>query len=176
MSYDNVSNVPQRDVIEFLTVAVEFCLFLENAEQRDRADFVSTSLKILPLLYLKASLLPEAEDLSEEEPMDYVTEENYNIVRHNIAFVMGAADDYLDVFVEDMRYSDQPVLCTVSEQMADIYQDLKNFVSAYRDGNDETRESALVMVRDNFQQYWGQRVVNVMRVLHEVCYNAQDEV
>ena len=75
-----------------------------------------------------------------------------------------------------MRYSDQPVLCTVSEQMADIYQDLKNFVSAYRDGNDETRESALVMVRDNFQQYWGQRVVNVMRVLHEVCYNAQDEV
>ena len=175
MNNTNNSNAPRRDVIELLTVAVEFCIFLEHAVERDRDDFVSTALKLLPLLYLKASLLPEPCSLSDEEPMDYVTEENYEIIRHNISYVMGSSDDYLDVFVEDMRYSDQPVLCTVSEQLADIYQDLKNFVSAYRDGSDNVRETALSLCRDNFAHYWGQRVVNVMRVLHDVCYNAPDE-
>jgi hypothetical protein len=49
-----------RNVIEFVTVAAEFCGFLERAEGMKRDKFVDTSLKILPLLYLKASLLPSA--------------------------------------------------------------------------------------------------------------------
>ena len=96
-------------------------------------------------------------------------------MRNNIAYVMGSQDDFLDVFVEEMRYSDQPVLCTVSENLTDIYQDLKNFVSAYRDGTDDTRQAALILCRDNFIQYWGQKLVNVMRPLHDICYNATDE-
>ena len=41
-----------KNVIEFVTVAAEFCAFLERAERMKRSDFVDTSLKILPLLYL----------------------------------------------------------------------------------------------------------------------------
>ena len=175
MSYNNESASLQPSVIEFLTVAVEYCLFLESADQRTREEFVSTALKLLPLLYQKGSLLPETDDIYDDAPSDFVTEENYNIVRNNIAFVMGSHDDFLDVFVEDMRYSDQPVLCTVSEHLADIYQDLKILVSAYWDGTDSTRQSALAECRDNFIHYWGQRLVNVMRPLHDVCYNATDE-
>jgi len=48
----------EKNVIEFVTVAAEFCAFLERAEHMKRKAFVDTSLKILPLLYLKASLLP----------------------------------------------------------------------------------------------------------------------
>ena len=175
MSYNNESVSLQHGVIEFLTVAVEYCLLLESAEQHSREEFVSTALKLLPLLYLKGSLLPEIDDLYDDAPSDYVTEENYNIVRNNIAYIMGSQDDFLDVFVEEMRYSDQPVLCTVSENLTDIYQDLKNFVSAYRDGTDDTRQAALIQCRDNFIQYWGQKLVNVMRPLHDICYNATDE-
>ena len=105
MSYNNESVSLQHGVIEFLTVAVEYCLLLESAEQHSREEFVSTALKLLPLLYLKGSLLPEIDDLYDDAPSDYVTEENYNIVRNNIAYVLGSKDDFLDVFVEDMRYS-----------------------------------------------------------------------
>ena len=174
MSYKKESDSLPHNVIEFVTVAVEYCLFVESAAQQSRDDFVSTLLKLLPLLYLKGTLLPSADDLYDDIPGDYVTEENYDIVRHNIAYVMGESDDFLDVFVEDMRYSDQPVLCTVSEQLADIYQDLKNFVSAYRDGTDSVRESAVAQCRENFTNYWGQRLVNVMRPLHDICYNSFD--
>ena len=50
-----------KNVIEFVTVAAEFCAFLERAERMKRSTFVDTSLKILPLLYLKASMLPKCE-------------------------------------------------------------------------------------------------------------------
>ena len=34
---------------------------------------------------------------------------------------MGDKDDYLDVFVQDMVYSDQPIKKSISEDLADIY-------------------------------------------------------
>ena len=69
-----------RDVVEFVTVAAEFCAFLERSEGAKRSSFVDTTLKILPLLYLKASLLPECEMQGDEAPETYVTEEVYGMI------------------------------------------------------------------------------------------------
>ena len=84
-------------MIEFVTVAAEFCAFLERAESMKCSTFVDTSLKILPLLYLKASMLPKCETIGDEAPETYVTEEIYEILRINLAGLMGDKDDYLDV-------------------------------------------------------------------------------
>ena len=112
-----------KNVIEFVTVAAEFCAFLERAERMKRSTFVDTSLKILPLLYLKASMLPKCETIGDEALETYVTEEIYEILRINLSGLMGDKDDYLDVFVQDMVYSDQPIKKSISEDLADIYQD-----------------------------------------------------
>ena len=45
-----------KNTVEFVTVAAEYCGFLERARDMKRYDFVDTALKILPLLYLKATL------------------------------------------------------------------------------------------------------------------------
>ncbi len=37
-----------KNVIEFVTVAAEFCAFLERAERMKRSTFVDTSLKNTP--------------------------------------------------------------------------------------------------------------------------------
>ena len=66
-----------RNVVEFVTVAAEFCKFLEQAENNKRKSFVDTSLKLLPLLYLKASMLPHCDIMGDEAPETYVTEETY---------------------------------------------------------------------------------------------------
>ena len=44
-----------------------------------------------------------------------VTEDDYNAIRYSIADKLGEYDDYLDVFLEDMKYSDSPIHRTVSE-------------------------------------------------------------
>ena len=77
-----------KNVIEFVTVAAEFCAFLERAERMKRSTFVDTSLKILPLLYLKASMLPKCETIGDEALETYVTEEIYEILRINLSGLM----------------------------------------------------------------------------------------
>ena len=160
-----------RNVIEFVTVAAEFCGFLERAEGMKRDKFVDTSLKILPLLYLKASLLPECEMMSDEYPENYVTEETYEILRMNIASVLTEKDDYLEVFLPDMAYSDTPIKKCISEDLADIYQDIKDFIFIFQLGLNETMNDSLVICKENFGNIWGQKLVNTLRALHDVKYN-----
>jgi hypothetical protein len=164
----------QRDILEFVTVAVQYCAYLEDSEGRSREEFVDTMSKLLPLLYLKGSLLPQYETYSDNMLSDYVTEENYDIIRNNIAYIMADKDDYLDVFVDDMKYSDEPILMTISENLADIYQDIKNFAYIYKQGVEDEMMSALELCNQNFRTDWGQKLVNVLRAIHEVKYTITD--
>ena len=163
-----------RNVVEFVTVAAEFCKYLEQAEGVKRTAFVDTSLKILPLLYLKASMLPECQMLGDEAPENYVSEETYEVMRMTLAGILAEKDDYLDVFVSDMKYSDQPITRYISEDLADIYQDIKDFIFVFQLGLNETMHDSLAICQENFRLYWGQKLVNTLRALHEVRY-AQGE-
>ena len=164
-----------KNSIEFVTVAAEYCGFIERSRGADRKVFVDTALKILPLLYLKASLIPECE-LMEEEPLEvFVTEDDYEGVRRAVADVLGYQDDYLEVFLPDMAYSDTPIKKCISEDLADIYQDLKDFIGVFQLGMNASMNDALCVCKEHFVEFWGQRLVNTMRALHDVKYNATDE-
>ena len=140
------------------------------------SPFVDTTLKLLPLLYLKASMLPPCETIGDEAPETFVTEETYEIVRMNLAGILADRDDYLDVFVSDMKYSDQPITRYISEDLADIYQDIKDFIFVFQLGLNETMNDSLAICQENFRLYWGQKLVNTLRALHEVKYsNTQEE-
>lgn len=171
----DASVVFSRNTVEFVTVAAEFCGFMERVEVLKRRDFVDTVLKILPLLYLKASMLPSCEQIGMMEPEVFVTEEDYEVIRISVAGILADRDDYLDVFVEDMRYSDTPIRKTISEDLADIYQDIKNFISVYQLGFEETMHDALAICEEHFVLYWGQTLVNTMRALHEVKYGSNND-
>ena len=164
-----------KNVIEFVTVAAEFCAFLERAKRMKRSTFVDTSLKILPLLYLKASMLPKCETIGDEALETYVTEEIYEILRINLSGLMADKDDYLDVFVQDMVYSDQPIKKSISEDLADIYQDIKDFIFVFQLGLNETMNDSLAICQENFGTLWGQKLVNTLRALHDVKYNQEEE-
>lgn len=160
-----------KNVIEFVTVAAEFCAFLERAEGMKRKTFVGTTLKILPLLYLKASMLPKCEVIGDEAPETYVTEEMYEVLRINLSDIMAEKDDYLEVFLPEMAYSDQPIKKNISEDLADIYQDIRDFIFVFQLGLNETMNDALAICQENFGMLWGQKLVNTLRALHDVKYN-----
>ena len=164
-----------KNSIEFVTVAAEYCGFIERARQMERKDFVDTALKILPLLYLKASLIPECELMGEGDLEIFVTEKDYELARMSVANILGAKDDYLEVFLPDMAYSDTPLKKCISEDLADIYQDLKDFIGVFQLGLNETMNDSLFVCKEHFAEFWGQRLVNTMRALHDVKYNASEE-
>lgn len=164
-----------RNVVEFVTVAAEFCKFMEQAEGAKRSSFIDTSLKILPLLYLKTSMLPECKTIGDEAPETFVTEETYEILRMNLSAILAEKDDYLDVFVSDMKYSDQPITKFISEDLADIYQDIKDFIFVFQLGLNETMNDSLAICQENFRLYWGQKLVNTLRALHDAKYAQGEE-
>lgn len=159
------------ETIEFVTVAVEYCIFLESFKEQKVEEFTDKLTKLLPLLYLKALLLPSISDEAELAE-EAVTEGDYNFILDKVTGVMGEYNDYLEVFVQDMRYSDEPILAHVAEGLADIYQDVRNFVAVYQRGEEESMYNALLTCMDNFKLYWGQTLVNVLRALHAVQFNS----
>ncbi len=162
------------NTVEFVTVAAEFCGFLERTMELQPSEFVDRSLKLLPLLYLKASLLPECEPIDDVEPEIFVTETDYEHVRSMIAVQLGPDDDYLEVFLDEMAYSDTPIKQNISEGLADIYQPLKDFVCVYSLGYDMTMNDALYRCKRHFAEYWGRTLTNVMRALHNIKYHSEN--
>ena len=73
-----------------------------------------------------------------------------------------------------MQYSEEALEASISENIADIYQDLKDFILSYRIGTLDVMNYALGECRTNFQQYWGQRLVNGLRAIHSLVYGISD--
>lgn len=162
--------------LDFVAIGVEFCSFLEKMEVKSRPEWAQAMLRILPLLYVKATLLPTVEVLGDQMAEVFVKEQDYMLISNQVASVLAEEDVYLDVFIEDMKYSDRPVSSLVSEDIADIYQDIRNFVSVYQHGLEETMLFALNDVAENFRAYWGQKLVNVQRPLHALVYKPLDDI
>lgn len=169
------NTVFSKNVIEFTTVALQYCNFIENFEGEDSDQFIDKMTKILPLLYLKVVLVEETEPVNDEEPETMVTESDYNYVLSKLYHILGKNDTYLEVFLQDMKYSETPIAASVSEDLSDIYQDLKNFITIYERGIIENMNDALFVCIENFKAYWGQKLVNVMRALHILKYAEPDE-
>lgn len=163
--------VYSKDSIEFVTVAVQYCGYLENFTTVTESELTDKLTKILPLLYLKASLVPETDTVNDEEPEITVTEDDYNYISSKLYNVFLNNDTYLEVFLQDMKYSETPISASISEDLADIYQDLRNFITVFERGITENMNDALFVCSENFKTYWGQKLVNVLRALHSLKYS-----
>ncbi|MDD4713697.1 MAG: DUF5063 domain-containing protein, partial [Bacteroidales bacterium] len=108
-----------KNTIEFVTVAKSFCDFLDQLESVDKKQFLDTMIRLLPLLYLKASLLPQNEMISDDSPETFATEEQYAVLSQTVSDLLGTDDAYLEVFHPDIKYTDTPVVAFISENIAD---------------------------------------------------------
>ncbi|MDP4273915.1 MAG: DUF5063 domain-containing protein [Bacteroidota bacterium] len=163
------------NVIEFLTVAKEYCNFLENIPEMSRIEFLSTVQKILTLLYLKGAMLPKVQYISEDEESEkFVTEKDWTDLNNKLLLKFGNQDIYTEVFLPEARELGEPVNASLSENLSDIYQDLKDFVSVFKSGDEELVNDALCTCQTNFEQYWGQLAVNALGAIHSLCYNPDE--
>ena len=163
--------VYSKKVIEFVTVAAETCLFLEHVDELPKIDFIQKSVKILPLLYLNASLVDIPDPVFDEIPERFVNEEDYQFVREQVEQLLGTDDSYLEVFHPDMALSDTPIAAFISENMADIYQELKDFAANYQLGDIDIMNDALVACLEAFGEHWGQKLLNGLRALHAIRFS-----
>ncbi|MCH5346670.1 MAG: DUF5063 domain-containing protein [Muribaculaceae bacterium] len=158
--------------LSFIALANEYCQAIETAGQTDREDFVSSMLRLLPRLYIVATDLPPATGMEEDGYVDnYLDEDTYNIAREQISNILGMDDTYLEVFEEDMKYSDTPIGASISEGLCDIFQSLYNFLSTVKDAPVDLILGTLVAQKEDFEHYWSQILCNNLRALNALRYN-----
>ncbi len=158
-------------VINFVTVAAESCLFFERAAESDKQVFVSKALQLMSLLYLRTSLLNIPVRYFDDQPERFVTEGDYNDIKSQIEMLLGEHDVYLETFHPDMSLSDTPIAAFISENLADIYQEIKDFAANYQLGDIEMMNDALAVCLETFADHWGQKLLNSMRALHQIKYS-----
>lgn len=163
-----------HDVIEFVQVAVQFCGQLEQAQSQQRPSFVDTMLKLLPLLYIKGQLLPKVDSTGSFLPDEQVTEEDYEFIRQSVHDILSSDDEYLDVSYDEMMQTDETKWKSISENLADIYQPVRNFLATYQQGVEDCMFDALWEVEDKFELFWGEALVDALRRLHRIQYALRD--
>jgi len=170
----NEDPVYSRNVIEFVAVANEFCKYAEHSSELKGDEILKIMQRILPLLYLKASLLPLLEPFFEDGNEKFVTEDDWNGINDILMEKFGTANDYLEVFDEKINDSDGPVVSSISENMSDIYQDMKDFLLLYQTGTGEVMNDAVWECRMNFENFWGQKLLNSLRAIHKFIYSGEE--
>ena len=162
------SYIYQDSTIAFVTAAVQTCLLMEKVNEHEREEWREQMARLLPVLYLRARLLEDAELMMEEEPQRFVTEEDYNFVLVGIREFLGTDDAYLDVFVDQGIYTDEVQTAYISEGLADIYQELKDLAAAFQTGQEPLMNDAVVVCRQAFYNHWGRKLLAVLRAIHEI--------
>lgn len=151
----------------------EYCYALENVAETDRDSLIASMLRLLPRIYIAtADLSVDRVDLDEMGYIDNSLDEDYyESIRRRIGDMLGMDDAYLEVFEDDMKYSDTPIGASISEGLCDIFQPLYNFLYTVKDAPDDVTCSALLALKDDFESYWSRPLCNVMRALNRLRYS-----
>ena len=168
------SFIYKDSTIAFVTAAAQTCLLIERCADYDREEWREQMLRLLPVLYLRARLLEEADLMMDEEPQRFVTEEDYNFALVGIRNLLGSDDAYLDIFVDQGVYTDEIQTAYISETLADIYQELKDLAAAFQTGEEPIMNDAVVLCRESFNTSWGQKLLAVLRALHALYTSIYD--
>jgi hypothetical protein len=168
---ESQKTVYSRGVVEFVAVANEFCKYIERTDELKGDDLLKILQRILPLMYLKASLLPVLQPYFEDGNEKFVTENQWERINNLLSQKFGTANEYLDIFDIQAADAESAVPTSISENMADIYQDIKDFLLLYQTGSDEVMNDAIWECKLNFESHWGQKLVNALRAIHSSIYD-----
>lgn len=157
-------------LINLVALCAEYCSTLEQCRAVELRELTQTLLGELPRIYYEFHDIDAGESDSLEEwgvgVSDHLEEEQYESVRMELAAAFGEEDTYLETFEKDMKYSETPIAATISENLADIYQPLYDFVVEVRESEGENLEDAFRACKDGFKEYWSQTLCNVMRAVN----------
>ncbi len=174
-----MSNSPNDDitfsksVIEMATVANEFCHFFEDIEKKNKVTILDFTQRILPLLYLKGSLLPDIQPQSPESNERFVTEEQWERIFTLLREKFTKDDEFWLIDPQHINES-EPIKASLSENIADIYQDMKDFILLMQKNTLVARENAIYETKSLLATHWGYRIGNIFTQVHHLLYFSEE--
>ena len=156
--------------LAFIALTNEYCQLVENCGDHGREGMVEALIKLLPRIYITVTDLEPNLEYLDAFISQALDEASYDVVRDNLSALMGEDDAYLEVFLDDMKYSDTPIATSISENLADLYQEFFNLIHSIQDALTETQHEMLCQCKMNAENYWSQTLCNVLRALNAINY------
>ena len=88
--------------------------------------------------------------------------------------ILGPHNDILRVAEEVEFDRSELVNHTISEDLADIYQELRDFTSIYSRGMEELMNDAAWELNEHFAENWGAKLLRALQSLHELYVTGVD--
>jgi len=170
MTSNNEDKSISKNVLEVITIANEICIFLEEIEKYDKQYIYLYLQKILPLLYLKGALMPYVDAATDDDIIErFVTQEEWQNIYNSLKNKIGNDDAF--VFIDyTPKNGNETEDGSISELLADIYQELKDFLLLFQKNTSIARQNAVHTCREMFEEYWGIRLMNVHKAIHMLLY------
>lgn len=162
-----------KPIIEMITVANEFCHFIETCEEKSKNGILEFVNRITPLLYLKGSLLPDIEVEDPDANEKFVTAENWEIVFNMLRKKFEKDDEY---WIIDPQYINEtePLKASLSENLSDIYQDMKDLILLFQKNTFSARQNAINECKLLFATHWGYKISNIMTKVHHMLHEGEE--
>ncbi|MFZ5941611.1 MAG: DUF5063 domain-containing protein [Bacteroidota bacterium] len=170
---DDHYGVYQPEVLSFVKAANDLAGWLEQPPATGR-QLVGEALVLLSEVYSRVHSIAPREPVYEEGIEREVTEQEWAAVYQGIARVLGPANAYLRVAGAGEYDRSDLVPHTVSEDLADIYQELRDFIAVYSSGSEDLMNDALLQVTEAFREHWGKKLLLALSALHDVLVAGDD--
>jgi len=169
MSNDIPDFTLKKPVLEMLTVANEYCYYFEHLANKTHTEILEFTSRIGPLLYLKGSLIPNVEVENPEANERFFTPEEWETLFYALREIFGKYDEF---WIIDPQYinENEPLKASLSENITDIYQDMKDFILLYQRNTYAARQNAVKEIRKLYATHWGYRITNIMPKVHHLLY------
>ena len=138
----------------FYGLANDYCCYFKEEVRLDSIPFL---IEILMKLYVCAMKLPEAEP----QPKDF---KSASATKPPIIKINKQVETtYWEVF--DPFHQEEPVCCSLLDDLSDIYADLQRGMIEYREGR---TQNAVWEWKFGLSNHWGNHVVDVLRALNRL--------
>ena len=151
-------------VDQFRTAAARFCALAERVEELDRSELLAQLRTLLPALYAAGAPLPRPgrlTDTSPETPRRSV--EEWSALCDVLREKLGEADRYWVVW--DATEPEEPIEASLAQDVADIYEEMKEAVWLLGDGT--PTGDVLFELQFAFEHDWSRHVIHALHAVDD---------
>lgn len=173
---DEYNAIQDEAVSHFAKSAQEFCSLLEKSASISDKEFVQQAAYLLATLYAAGLSLPTLDNGPEEqqasiedtsfEHTSEIQRQTKDEIERQIGRKLGKHNLYWEFF--DPYDQSSPLTNTLSDDLSDIYGDIKRGLIAYQKGTARSVSAAVWEWKDQFNFHWGDHAVDALRAIHRI--------
>lgn len=160
--------------ITFVETAKNFCSFIETKQSNSYQTFLATIQKQLIELYIYGAGLPEFSspkdrDIKEVGITDKDIKEILLLIRDRIN------DPFYWTVFDPTDHNDTASVCgDLTDDLGDIYKDLKTFLIEFEKGDDNVKQNALWQLKWSFDYHWNDHCMDAIYAIHYFLKNEKE--